>query len=202
MAQTPVARRFPHVPVITLDRIKREPRTAFSIEKLPGWVQSITLITTDPNASGPDDPKTTPDEALIIVGHTHRRRVTVNLVALAVLAEMTRYGGINVHTNSNGKGGVYARMSFPNVRGKNIDVRRILYDAPAGERTRAIWRPHDYNPENTGTEPDGHAHREAREKALTHVAAAARDEAPDPDAYLRNLHALFAELDRIRDGGP
>lgn len=198
-----LAARFANVPLITLDRIRSEPRTIFSKQNMPGWVRSISLICTSPDVEGPDDPNGRPDDAYIRMGRTRPLHVTLNLVALGALAEMTRYGGIWVHTNSNGGKPVprtYARMAFPNLKGRLIDVRRILYDAPTGLATKAIWRENDYSPEHTGTEPDGHATRYARLEALDQVAAAARENAADAAAFLGNLDELFKELDLIRDG--
>lgn len=194
---------FENSPLITLERISTEPRSVFAIEHCPKWVRSITLISSGPDSEGPLDPRATPTEATIIIGRTHLLDVTVNLVALAILFEMTRYGGIWVHTNSNGAKphpGVYARMAFPNERGKLLDVRPILFGANPGLATKAVWRPNDYSPENTRTEPDGHAQRDARALALGHVAQAAYAEASNPAAFLQNLQELLGALDCIRDG--
>ncbi len=195
--------RFRNAPLVTLERIRTEPRTVFARETWPRWVKSLELVSTSPDSDGPDDPNGHPSEAIILLGRTHARRVTVNLVALAVLFEMTRYGSISVHTNSNhakSRPSIYPKMSFPNAPGHLVSIRRILFDADKGRATKPIWLEHDYSPENTRTEPDKHPRGQSRTIAMQHVEEAARKEASDPEAFLQNLRDLFVELDHIRDG--
>ncbi|MFE0017030.1 hypothetical protein ACFWXH_19435 [Mesorhizobium sp. NPDC059054] len=189
-------RRFKATALVTPTRIRTEPEEVFALENCPHWVRSIELIVTDADGG-------MPTEAVATVGRKHPKIITANLFALAVLFEMTRYGGISVVTNSNHakRPSIYAKMSFPMASDHLVSIRRILFDAEAGQVTKPVWREHDYSPESTRTEPDAHPKRRSRATAMQHVEEAAQVECRDPELFLANLRALFTEVDRLRDGG-
>jgi hypothetical protein len=179
--------------------VRSEPRKVFALENLPAWIKAIQLVVTDAD----EDPETgRPSDAIIWVGKKHRLKVTVNLYALAALVETTRHGGISVVSNSNHAKvfpSVYAKMSFPTTPGHLVSIRRILFGAGKGRITRPIWQEHDYNPENTRTEADGHPQGDSRQIALAHAEQAAHAAGVDVDAFMQNVRDLYAEVDAIRD---
>lgn len=192
---------FAASPLITPERVKLEAKAIFSLEVRPTWVKGIELLSTDPVFDGSGEPT----EAVVLVGRKHLLAVTVNLFALAALYEMTRFGGIRVVTNSNHarQPSIYAKMSFLAEPGHLVSIRRILFDAKGREMTKPLWLERDYSPESTCTEADGHPERPSRSVAMLHVEQEAHHRAPpsfDVPAYLANIQALFAEVDRLRDG--
>lgn len=161
----------------------------------------------EPVHTSPDavDENAVPDQLIIVVGRGRKRRIYMSPYAAAALFEMSRFG-ISVFLNSNHRERPreYTKMSFGSTApGDFVNIRRILFGASEYEETKALWRPDDYDPENTYGQPYDRDMKDSRAVALRHVAdfARRREEAGNfpveftRTEYEENLRLLFAWLD-------
>ncbi|PSJ51690.1 hypothetical protein [Kumtagia ephedrae] len=191
---------FEATPLITPERLRALPQEIFNLAACPPWVGSVFLFSTNPD----DEEDTSSMQAIIPVGGVNPVVVKMSTLAAAVLFELSRSGhSFAANSNHGTPPKVYLKMSFRGAAHLNVNARRILFGAVAGEATKALWQEHDLDPENTYVEPDPHPRNDSRAVALEEVerlvarrqADGTWPEAHSAKAYLANLGLLFRLLD-------
>lgn len=166
----PAPMPFAHAPLITPERLRFEPlNSVFAIT--PRWVRLVAIEYDDPDAPASDNAI-----CFVAIGKKHTKVIQVRPDELAVLMELSRFGG-GVVTNSNHNKPVpqiYAKFSFPCASGDLMNIRRIVFGASEGEATKALAVLDDYRAESTYSEPHHHPEKDAREVALKHAETMAR----------------------------
>lgn len=190
---------FIATPLITPERIRRDPAEAFAI--VPPWASNWAWSCEDPESlrqEGHDVPLAT------VLGRKHKRAYGFSAPQFAFLLELTRLGH-SVVTNTNGKGpnpAVYAKVSFRDAPHDNMPLSRIFIEAGPNEAVSTIDILSDLRPENLQKAGAGKPTKFAVSKVLFHCKRLAQEreaggtlpEGFSVEAYVDNLRALLAAI--------
>jgi hypothetical protein len=149
------------------------------------------------------------DEAKMVVqlGGSYPGGYPLPVVSLAVLFELTRYGDtilVDANKKPSSKGAIYYLTFKPAASAKDtISVSRIIGGLGPHQVARTPKdTPNDLTPENWAVEGGGKPTKDARAIAIRYAEERARHHhaggtAPEVEAYLTNLHALFTYHDEV-----
>lgn len=187
---------FIESPLITPERIRRDPSEAFAI--VAPWASTWAWSCDDPEALRAEGHHV---PLAVILGRKHKRAFGLSAHQFAFLNEFTRLGH-SVVTNTNGKGPnpvIYAKASLRDAPQDNMPLSRIFIEAGAHEAVSAIDILSDLRPENLQKLGAGKPTKDAARKVLFHCERLAREREAGgtlPEgflvqAYMDNLRALL-----------
>jgi hypothetical protein len=188
---------FATSPLITPDRLRREDLDEV-FGPAPPWAVACTPAYPEPLP---------PDEAKMEVqlGGRYPGGYSLPTASLAILFELTRYGNtvlVDADRKPSLKGALYYLTFKPSASAKDtISVSRILGGLGKHQRARTPKdTPHDLTPENWSVEGGGSPSKDARAISMRYAEERARHHgrtAPEVEAYLVNLRALFTYHDEV-----
>jgi hypothetical protein len=183
---------FETSPFITPAAIKADPETALVI--MPKWAAFVARLR--------DLEPLAPSHAFLLhirshrSGKTHAKPKSLTALQIAILFELTRYGG-SILEDGDGHGNHYWKLTgMKNKQG--VVIARIWEDAGPGERvfTNPITSRIDQTPGSLVTEGDLSAKKNGRVTAIQEAEARAKWKLKSNEAgikaYLSNLTALLA----------
>lgn len=187
-------------PLITPERLLADPDEAFSV--LPSWVRMLEVV-------HPEGPRDAAPVVVVAFGRSDPTAIGLSPVGAALLCEFSRFPGVSIVTNRNGKRSdprskVYARITIAGYPEDLTMVSRVFANAEPHEQVKVSGSVQsDLRPGNlvrADAEKLGKSTRAIIEERLREVAERAAANGImlrhiSVDSYMDNLKRLLEALD-------
>ena len=195
--------RFEDTPLRTPELVAADPQAALSVR--PAWLHAALLVYPEGHEN---DPARFSPAVTLVFGKKHVASRSYSPLQVAFLLELSRFGGISIVTNSDGKGRWYERITITGQREDLTSVNRVFSGATEYVEAKVAGIKSDMRAENLKHGPAGRLSKDARHVVLGHAGRIAkRLEAegrmpPHITAldYLTNLICLLHLIDKEAQG--
>lgn len=190
-------------PLITPERVAADPRE--SLSGRPAWLHALHLEY--PEGHEDDSARLSPG-VVIVLGKSHVTARGFSPLQVAFLIEVTRFPGLSIVTNSDGKGRWYVRIAIADHPEDLTSVNRVFSGATEYVEAKVSGIQSDMRAENLKHGPASRLSKDARQIVLGHASRIAKQleaEGRMPahltaETYLLNLIQLLHLIDQEATG--
>lgn len=182
----PTSTDFASTALITPELLAADHQAVLSVR--PGWLHSALLVY--PEGHETDPARFSPVVALVL-GKKHVDAKNYSLLQFAFMLELTRFGGISIVTNSDGKGRWYERIAIAAHPEDLTSVNRVFSGATEHVEAKVAGIKSDMRAENLKHGPAGRLSKDARQVVLGQPCASR----PKPQPGRRSAPRHFDSMD-------